>query len=376
MMLCLLLILALLIYLTYILMVIKEDKIKTGIILMIMLILVGGSYEMADYDVYKSIYSIMSNVESINSLDVMTFFGYSNGDLGYLFTNLIFYKLGFNFEEYRFVCFVIFILLVAWECERKSHCLWMVLLLYFIYPLFIDAIQLRNTFVEIALLLSFGQLVSLKCKNIVIYILCLGMAATIHKISLIYIPFVIWILIRKTSMGKRISYFFIIIGACTPLFAEFILSKIDTIYLLLLDGGQYAGYVAQDFGIRRYIAYVCVLGMALLSNYVYQNITHDGDEKTKYIYLIRELGMYLLAIAPIFVLSRELSRVPRNTLLFLYVLIGIYMHGYRGKYGRICICFIAMILVGVYGYIDFYMYEGHNILSLVYNYNFFLEILE
>ena len=353
MILYLLLILALLIYLIYILVLIKEDKIKIGIILSVMLLLVGGSYKMADYDVYKSMYSMISNVESLNSLDIMTAFGYGNADLGYLITNLIFYKLGFAFEEYRFMCFIIFIFLIMLMCEKNTRYLWLVLLLYLIYPLFMDGIQFRNTFVEMMLLFSICQLVKLKQKNFVIYILSLGVAATIHKIALIYIPFVVWMLIRKKYMGKLISYVFITIGACTPLFAETILSKIDIIYLLLLEGGQYAGYVAQDFGIRRYIAYVCVLGMVLLSNYVYRNIKNNGKENIEYIKLIREFSLYLLAIAPIFVLSRELSRVPRNTLLLMYILIGIYIEGYKDKYRRICMCFIAMALVGIYGYIDF-----------------------
>jgi hypothetical protein len=41
-----------------------------------------------------------------------------------------------------------------------------------------------------------------------------------------------------------------------------------------------------------------------------------------------------------------------------------------------CLYIVTIIVAGIYGYVDFYMYEGHDVLWSVFNYNYFFDFLK
>ena len=362
-------------YAIYIYGFIKKNKISTFICLALATFFVGGAYVMADYDSYNNMFCMMKTVESLNSLDVMSYAGYSSADYGYLFTNYIFYKLGVDFAEYRLIMIGMFLLIIMRESNKIIDSVLLVVLCYIIYPLFMDGIQFRNYFVEIALLFAVCQLMLLNFKNKINYILLLLIATSFHKIALVYIPFVVWLSLRNYSWGRTIRKIVLAFGACSPLFTNMILNHIDAIYLMALEAGQYTSYLNQDFRIRHYLAYCLVLFCAFFVNYVYHMSVkfNYNDMQIRFVYIVKEMFLYLLALSPLYLLSTDLIRIPRNTLLLIYIVVVIYIQGFSSKYIKAILVSIVLLLCGIYGYIDFYRNAGAENMETIINYNYLYE---
>ena len=93
----------------------------------------------------------------------------------------------------------------------------------------------------------------------------------------------------------------------------------------------------------------------------------------RFVYIVKEMFLYLLALSPLYLLSTDLIRIPRNTLLLIYIVVVIYIQGFSSKYIKAILVSIVLLLCGIYGYIDFYRNAGAENMETIINYNYLYE---
>lgn len=238
-------------------------------IYVILLILLGFSYDLPDYRMYKGFYdgSIKLNMDDLlygNNLGAE----YSR-DLGYTISSYIFNILGFDFFSFRLIVYLIclfVIFIISYRC-CKNYIL--IIGLYTLYPLIIDDIQLRNFVMEVVL---FGTMyLYSSCKQILkksfIWIFMILIASSFHSAALALLCFFIFDLCLDTKF-RYIMYVFVVIGLAMPLYANYMQENFLVLkYIFLsMDSSMrhYAIYTEREV-IRKHLT--CYL--FLISSYIY-----------------------------------------------------------------------------------------------------------
>lgn len=322
-------------------------------------------YDNADYIPYENLYLALKNSKdySLEAMDIFPLLGYVRTDYGYVFITKLFYEIGFSYFDFRVIMtggllFIIFLVI------RKITAIPIfVLLLYFIYPAFFDVIQIRNWCVEIGLLVGIYWMASRGKLEGLGFLLPNFITATIHIAAVIYLPFLAFHYIRQYKYGRYLINIMCCIGGLAPFVSVFLVDNIDQILLLVfsLDIGG-INYFAEPIGIRRFIAYVAVLVMSGTLYFIKRQYENGAfcleDVKKKYLYYTYECSLYLLTLAPLFSINRELARIPRNFLLLFYIAVAIYIASIKSYRIRGILVILSVALASVYGYVDFYMTVG------------------
>lgn len=342
-----------------------NNSIVASIFLLMLMLIFCFSYANADYVPYESLYLALknSNDYSLEAMDIFPLLGYVRTDYGYVFITKLFYEAGFSYFDFRVIMTGGLLLIIFLIIRRITVIPIFVLLLYFIYPVFFDVIQIRNWCVEISLLVGIYWMASRERYGKLVFILSNVVAMTIHVASFIYLPFLIFYYIRQYKYGKYFSNIMCCIGFFTPVVSIFLVDNIDQVLLFMfsLDVGA-TNYFAEPTGVRRFIAYVAVLVMSGTLYFVkrqYEKGAFCLDAiKKGYLYYTYELSLYLLTLAPLFSINRELARIPRNFLLLFYIAVAIYIASIKSYYARAVLITLSVIFVAIYGYVDFYMTVG------------------
>mgnify|MGYP000866288410 CR=1 FL=1 len=343
----------------------RNNNIVALVTLLLLILLFAFSYDNADYDAYETLYLFLKNSRdySLEAMDIFPVLGYVRTDYGYVFITKLFYDAGVSYLTFRVILIAGLLSIIFWVTRKLTLIPIFVLYLYFIYPSFFDVIQIRNWCVEIGLLVGMYWMASREKLGDLGFVLSNVIAATIHIASVIYLPFLVFHYIRRYKCGQYFIKIMCCLGVFAPVFSMFLVDNVDQIllFVLSLDVGG-ANYFAEPIGVRRYIAYVLVLAMSgtmYLIKRQYEKGAFSLDVvKKRYMYYTYELSIYLLTLAPLFSINRELARIPRNFLLLFYIAIAIYITNVKSYYTRAVLVMLSVVFSVVYGYVDFYMTVG------------------
>jgi len=265
---------------------IKYEKLALYLILIILVLFTAGADKIPDYDSYQSIY-----VGDARSSD-------------FLFDNIcdVCFKLGLSYNNFRLLCIstsliIIYSVATVFLNTKQTAAF---LLMFTVYPLLIDAIQIRNFIAMSFVTLGFKVLLcsTKHCK--LKYVLLVLFATCIHKISFAYLPISLFYSSIRT---KRKKFFFY------------------SIIILLL--------VWLFFSLRFVLSYIELVPINMLRHKLQYYFTHH---RMRYGYLLI-FGMHILMINIFFILQRMLKKqcsccvLPKyiNKMLTFTLYINLYM---------------------------------------------------
>lgn len=279
----------------------KFNKVWFSLLFLIMIILMGGNNYNPD------IFAYMYNYE----------FRSESSDYGYQFLKNIFIYFGLSYEQFK-LCLTIFcFFLINNTVRRFIKYPSLFYLLYFIYPFFIDIVQVRNFFIMSILIYSLPYLITdLKKDKIKFFILTL-FASTIQLTAIVYLPL---IMISKIKRYKYLRFILLtIIIFCTMIALNKSLLSTFTLNIIAVLGNfderiSNYGFIQTNYGF-------ILLWAIQFTNFlmIYWSKKKCGEnklllkhEQNKYIETVYYINLIAFLFLPFYVFQVTFSRFMRN----------------------------------------------------------------
>lgn len=292
----------------------KKSKICTIYMFAIMYIFAAYRTYDADYNTYLIGYNNLGNASAYR------YAGYS------LFVRF-FYNLGFDFETYNHLFFLIVLVLLIIAIRLLTKNINVVLACYLVYSYSLDVIQMKSAIADVLALLSIAIIININSNAIesekrrklmwCVGILCLGIAVYMHFSTLYYvIALVIYNLNRnRKNIGLRVI---IISGVLTGLLYSGLLLLIMRYanVLRILGDLDYMSHWAQKSTRYGYLIYILIITLLIVSCRYNQNEMIKNDRQ-------REVSNFIftaLLIIPFVFLNGQYSRLIRDYMILTYVI--------------------------------------------------------
>lgn len=325
-----------------------SHMISTLLLLIFFFLLVGGNSDNADYLNYIWSYQ-----------DSTDFTWNKIGYWAYFLIIALSRSFGFDFVTYRLVMYGIGFLFLYLFMRKIVGWSPLFLILYFIFPMGIDATQMKN-FVAMAILTyAFTFLCYPSKKNTFFYSILVLLASGFHVVFIIFLPaplfkkimeiryfsliFGIMVLsmIILLSAGPGNTLFMNLLGAVTP---EDLTNKREL-------------YLAQSvrFG---YIAYLIAnvlttIGLKYAQNVVDNSLTATVNEKN-FVHLAYTCSLYAFLFFPLYMFTLQFARLFRDLFPIFHAAVVIALNVICPKYLTVNIR--QVLLLGCYLILLFYMW--------------------
>lgn len=355
---------------------------KNGLILFIYIlglaIVMGLNTSNADFDMYErqyysSVYfenAWFDYVEAIKS-------GYSK-DSGFAFLNSIFALNGIGYVLFHFIMCGIGLGTIWYVSAKKVKSISFIFLLYIMYPLFMDIIQVRNFMVEICLLFGIHLLSTNRTYKVAIYIGLLLVAGTFHSMGFVYVLFIPFYYILK-SRRAWVTNIFIGLGLLVPLLFGKIKSSLFDIAAILMGNDVTAHYVLyvesndMKYGYLAVYGYIVVMLLILqYMNNIIQKSTNITFSQKRFSDIVYSLYLFCCCLLPISVVAIDALRWPRNLMIASYILLFIYIeHNFVWNLKRIAVVIMLIVVSAIFSYWNLYQRDFINIYMILDNNVFF-----
>lgn len=248
-------------------------------------------------------------------------------ETGYRYLNILGRTCGLTFFQFRLILMTVMLLLLCNSIKKYARFPVFVTILYMIYPLLLQSVQIRNALAAAIVIYALRYLdENERCYK---YLFFVFLAGSIHNISLIYF---LLVFTRK----KTVSFVFKISG-CIFIFLYIIIiffqNKIlSLLYFLLKDERVYlyANLNEQHLFIKSMLPYIIVGGLLLYifivkkKRYIrLKNIS--SQDKT-----LLKASTLLLGFLPLFLIDGNYYRIWAFFLPVIYIAI-LNMNQYSGK---------------------------------------------
>lgn len=352
---------------------IKKKLILVVVLTMIMILFACFSYGMVDYSQYQISY------ERIQNNDMS---GYQM-EIGYIIAEKIGVLFGLNFEFFRGIYLFIAILLLVnsiWEYSANKSA--NVLMVYMLYPFLLDIVQIRHFMASAIVIFSLRFLKEKNKRNIFLFFVLLGLAASQHLMVVIYASLLI--IVFDISLKKY--YKMLTIVAVVEVFILLFLSNgvgikmynaIIAVVIRIRGEGSYALNFSES--IYKHLA-MMLITWALLTFILYSksSVLLISEEQKDFIWLYKISLMSLLYI-PFVYINSNFARVFRGMMPILYIMLFIYASNYKKTTIRnIIYKLVPFSLAGL----NFYMFlskrsQNHweNVTVPILQNNYFIELL-
>lgn len=294
----------------------KKHIVSSTILCLLVYIMVAGNYQNAD--TYASEISYTAN-RAQTTFDLLGQWAY------YLVINIC-NMMHMTFEQYRFVVYGIGYIALIKAIRRVNANLYQVLLLYAIFPMIIDATQMKNFVAMCFITLALTNLVDGTKKGKIWYVVWIIIAAGFHVVSFVYLPLVFLCDSKYSRRVKLISVLPVI------LFALVFSNRSMSGYLsgfLLSHMNEGLSYRASSFLLSRvnngYLVYFLATFIVIFMVYtVRKKITENynsNEEKKSLSKVAFYCAIFSLAFLPFYFLRQDFSRLLRNLFPMIHILL-------------------------------------------------------
>lgn len=306
-------------------------------------IIIKKNSKIIDY--FSLIFFIFIGSQSINYADYHNYLAmYNNSDLveqlGLKLTMKLGKILSLTYNQYLMIIFFVCYIMLFYVIKKLAPNRSIVYLLYFIYPYFLDVIQIKNFIGESFLIFSIGILIlgRKKIKAFFVYV-C---SVVFHEAFMIYLPY--WIIARK-FLKKLIFFSF---AFFTIIFITFYLNiSIIGKLMFFLPDWKISGYTSQ---IAR-LGWIIPLVYQLISFYMIkdmlkklENLPSKGN---KILRVLDKILTYSLLFLGLYYINGTFERLYRNLWVFNYIIISNYYVYLKDK-KKIILLFFWILLVYYY----------------------------
>ncbi|WP_033169499.1 EpsG family protein [Selenomonas sp. ND2010] len=299
----------------------KRSQIWFMLISMIMLaVVMGGSYDCADYANYMRQYNYIE-------LSNINFFP---DDGGYSLINLIFKNWGFEYDEFRFVLDVLLLSLMFYVIYKILGEVYSLTTLFIIFPLAFDAVQVRNFILEVILLVGIYLYAKEKSKSMKKLMLSLMIAFSFHKTAVFFMLIYPLVKCAKFKLGRVLIFVLIMFGLCMPLYADYILANNMDVYYYLssvenIDHYQY--YALDEFEKRHITSWAVTIIYIFVIYWIRRKLKKNSVDSftTRYADITYEFAKLMCLLLPFFPILQDLDRLVRDLTIPLYILVILYI---------------------------------------------------
>lgn len=293
----------------------RPNKLVYYLSILLLILIFGGVYGIADEENYLLLYNNISNNNIVSKYSLFS-------APGWYFCNLLAVKIGVSFQNFRLLIGLISFLLLSKFIIRFSANPNITLVLFLIFPFLIENVQIRNFFASTIFLYSLRFLKRENRYNFV-FIVFILIASSIHQIYLLFIPFVLFF---KLNYRKAIYVTFsvltlliliiqsrLLLTLAEIYFDEFILAKIS-IYLYNARLGFLALWLIQTGFVLLTLNTIRSCGL---------DINRLGKNKTRYssfLDIVWKLNFYtIICTFPLVMLDGNYFRIFRNVLITNFI---------------------------------------------------------
>lgn len=301
---------------------IRPKKIVTVLILIPLFIIACFSYNIADYGQYFVAYERVNN---------NNFTGYQM-EIGYIFLERMGALLHLDFVTFRaiYIAIALILLINSVKAYTNENPL-AVLTLYFIYPFFLDIVQIRHLMAISIVIFCLRFLEQWSFKNMLFYIIGIFIATTQHSIAILYL--LLLLVYIDLEITKFFKYVVIAIGievfVASRLYSEGIINRL---YLLICERllkirNAGAFMLARTDAVNKYYILMTAILAFLLwilwdrSHNSYKQINIETNGKFDFLYRISLLS---LCFIPLININDHLARANRGLMIIIYIVFTIY----------------------------------------------------
>lgn len=354
----------------------KESKIIVLLTIIFLWILMGANTQNPDIYAYQvSYYS-----GELDSLEI-----------GYWLLETIFNNLGFTYQTFRMVICGVGILLMHNTINKITDKKSIFYMLYFIYPFFLDIVQIKNFLAMAIFIYSIRYLKDNNKYDALKYIVCILIASLIQITALIYLPIVFIINKRKTVIFKflfiesvTIVMFVCVNNDLLSLISQIIIKifgNVDDriyIYMYKQTNWGFLFFWALQFMNCLLIYYCNKLHQKYESKYkelISRRKSYIGyEDKQKYLNIIMWINIFAFLFLPFYVFQATFSRFMRNIIplnLICFSVIGeIVSYKDIRKIWFILLCFLYNVLIF---YIEVVVLYNDSIIKAIFKFNQYLK---
>ena len=259
-----------------------------------------------DYNPYKIVYN--------GSLDY---------DVGFTAIQDFFIAKGVEYQTFRTIVFsfsylCVFIFLLRININPSFS-----VALYSIYPFFYDAIQMRNLLAFSVILPFIPSLKKKSKKGIILFIVAVLIATSIHKISFVYILLLL-VALKNGKLKRRLlivifslSLLFLALCKISPFFNSLLYSLFEN-----LTNDRRIVFIERGVVHFGFLLYIVMEGLYLLSSFYASKVAIVENCNTKnlmdYSSFILEINIIICCTFPVFLINAEFYRIFRNIAIINY----------------------------------------------------------
>lgn len=354
---------------------IKIFKLGSSILLLFFLWLMLAGSNTVDLHNYQIMYSQAS---AYTPIEILT--SWSERDIGYAFLTSLFSYAYIDFDEFRIIVSIIYLLLLVYFIRKETTSLLFVLILYVLWPFFMDTIQIRTLIVHLMIFIAFIMYSRHTAKTTIMAIFIIIVACTIHMLAIFYLPVFVF---QRVYKNKYITFFILFISLSMPLYVDFLGDSLSSIINSFLVGSSnnninvFSRYQLTVSNYAKYIYWFFGNGMFFLIAYMrnkYNNESNIEERKKNYLETCYIVCLYLMIFMPLYGLSGgEVGRFFRCFTLLFIVAVAIYMQTLKSNVQKLFITSIATVFLFLEGWVGLYYSAWDKVLQ-IFNENIILDI--
>lgn len=289
----------------------KKYKVLIIITVAVLAVVMGNNEQIADTSVYLSRYNNTVMWSLSDSQWAMSIF------------MSICKFVGLSYVQFRVVYFAVGMSILFYVVQKFTNKISWFIILYFLYTMIIDAVQLKNFMAMCFLTLALSKLVKGGIKGSIQYIIFCLVAAGFQIIAYAYLPFVVF---SNSAIKKRYRIF-----SCLPilvfalLFSNRYMSSIlsgwllDTLQGNILErasrfilGNLNNGYLVYFVATLAYIFFTFVFNKEINNSDASINNKRIGE-------LAFLCSLYSLLFMPLYFHAQDFSRLLRNFIVLMHL---------------------------------------------------------
>lgn len=278
-----------------------------------LLVIFGFGYENVDRDNYVLLFDEIKEGGS----------GFITSQIGLVFLFKVFVLIGLSYQASIIIIFLIGISFIHAFVSKYARSVPLVYLFYFIYPFFLDVVQIKHFLAMSILIFASARLFSTgdKFSTLLLFLL----AASFHYIAIFFIPFLFLssLKVRDFTVVVVLSTVVIFFIVKFNLFLIFLSSEAILIRVQsYLDNAPKLGFLVQV------LIQIIILLLVLKLRGKIGRLNVDD----KFINFIVYLNIYLLIMLPFYMINGNFERVFRVSYIPNFVYLTLYLMSLDFKY--------------------------------------------
>lgn len=284
----------------------KNIRIISVLLIILMLVIMGFvPSTITDYGAYEAEYFIKG----------------SHFEWGYTLLQNLFSSMGVRYSTFRFILIIVGIVILSLAVKKYTANMSAFYLVYFIYPFFMDIVQVRNFLMMAIIFYASYYLESITIKNTIKYFILVFIAASIQTLAYFFILAFILALFRKK---KKVIYIVPILIVAIGVIAAIIPGLIVILNTWLLSLSSTYDFINRlmyyTSANQWTFAFVWVSSatsyLFVLFNYLFvKNDSVDNDIEINDVLKLRialEFVTVALFAVPLSVMNNSFSRIIRD----------------------------------------------------------------